>query len=94
MISNLSRLSCKVVPVVKKAVGDDLDSAVQKGDGRYADRIIVGLHGLRSYLGHTYRRHDVLHQWPGVAAKFNLSVTELPDVTTVCTRKLDLEMRI
>jgi hypothetical protein len=83
------------VSLVKKAIGDDLDPAMQKGDGRYADWVIIGLYDLREYLGHPYRRLlDVLHKIPGIVAKLDLSVIELPDFTTVCTRKQDLEMRI
>ena len=37
---------------------------------------------------------DVLSEMSGIVEKFDLSVAELLDFTTVCTRKLDLEMRI
>ena len=33
---------------------------------------------------------DVLGKMPGIVAKFDLTVGELPDFTTVCTRKRDL----
>ena len=93
--SNLSRFTSKVVSLAKKAVGGESEPPVKKGEGGYADWVIVGLHGLREYLGHPYRRLlDVLHEMPGIVAKFGLSVDELPDFTTVCTRKQDLEMRI
>jgi len=93
--SKLSRFTSKVVSLAKKAVGDGHKPPVQKGEGGFADWVIVGLHGLREYLGHPYRRlMDVLHEMPGIAAKFGLSVDELPDFTTVCTRKQELEMRI
>lgn len=93
--TKLSRFTRKVVSLAKKAVGDGHQPPVQKGEGGYADWVIVGLHGLREYLGHPYRRLlDVLHEMPGIVAKFGLSVEELPDFTTVCTRKQNLEMRI
>jgi len=93
--TKLSRFTRKVVSLAKKAVGDDSAPAVQKGEGGYADWVIVGLHGLREYLGHPYRRlMDVLCEMPGIVAEFDLSVAELPDFTTVCTRKQDLKMRI
>ena len=95
MSSKLSRFTSRVVSLAKKAVGGDPEPSVQKGEGGYADWVIVGLHGLREYLGHPYRRLiDVLHEMPGIVAKFNLSIAELPDFTTVCTRKQDLEMGI
>jgi IS5 family transposase len=83
------------VSLAKKAVGDGEEPPVQKGEGGYADWVIVGLHGLREYLGHPYRRLiDVLHEMPGIVSKFGLTVVELPDFTTVWTRKQELEMRI
>ncbi|WP_135806916.1 IS5 family transposase [Halorussus marinus] len=95
MSTKLSRFTRKVVSLAKKAVGGDPDPAVEKGDGGYADWVIVGLHGLREYLGHPYRRLlDVLHEMPEIVAEFGLSVAELPDFTTVCTRKQALEMQI
>jgi IS5 family transposase len=57
--------------------------------------VIVALQCLREYLDHPYRRLlDVLSEMPGVVAKFGLTVDELPDFTTMCARKQDLEMRI
>ncbi|MFB6130448.1 MAG: IS5 family transposase, partial [Salinigranum sp.] len=53
------------------------------------------IHGLREYLNQPYRRLlDILQEMPRITAKLGLSVDELPDFTTVCTRKQDLEMRI
>lgn len=75
--------------LLKKAVGDDSASAVQKGEGGYADWVTVGLPGLREYLG-----NPVLNEVPGIVAEFGITGPELPDFTTVCTRKQDLEMRI
>ena len=92
--TKLYRFTSKVVPLTKKAVGDGHEPPVQKVEGGFADWVIVGLHGLREYLGHPYRRlMDVLREMPGIVAKFGLSVDELPDFSTVCTRKQDLEMR-
>lgn len=93
--TKLARFTRRVVSLAKKAVGGETEPPVQKGEGGYADWVIVGLHGLREYLGHPYRRLlDVLHEMPGIVAIFDLSVGELPDFTTICTRKQDLEMRI
>jgi len=93
--SKFSRFTSKIVSFVKKAVDGDPEPPVQKGDGGYADWVIVALHGIQEYLGHPYRRlMNVLHEMPRIVAKFDLTVSELPDFTTVCTRKQDLEMRI
>ena len=95
MQSKLSRFTSKVVSLAKKAVGDREEPPVQKGEGGYADWVLVGLHGLREYLGHPYRwLIDVLYEMPGIGSKFGLKVAEIPDFTTVCTRKQELEMRI
>jgi len=79
----------------KKAVTGDPEPPVQKGNGGYADWVIVAIHGLREYLNQPYRRLlDILQEMPRITAKLGLSGDELPDFTTVCTRKQDLEMRI
>jgi IS5 family transposase len=83
------------VSLAKKAVGDKPAPAVQKGDGGYADWVIVALHGLREYLGHSYRQLlDVLHEMPRIVAKLDLVESEMPDFTTVCARMQDLEMAL
>jgi IS5 family transposase len=92
-MSQTSRFTSRVVSLAKKAVAGEPAPAVQKGDGGYADWVIVALHGLREYLGHSYRQLlDVLHEMPRIVAKLDLEVAELPDFTTVCTRMQDLEM--
>jgi IS5 family transposase len=64
---------------------------VKKGDGGYADWVIVVIHGLREYLDLPYRRLlDVLHEMGGIVEKMNLEPSELPDFTTVCARKLKM----
>ncbi|AWB28524.1 IS5 family transposase [Halococcoides cellulosivorans] len=93
--TKLARFTSRVVSLAQKAVVGEPDPAYQAGDGGYADWVIVAIHGLREYLDHPYRRLlDVLHEMPGIVAKLDLAVTELPDFTTVCTRKQDLKMRI
>ncbi|MEA5408339.1 IS5 family transposase [Haloarculaceae archaeon H-GB2-1] len=95
MPSQLARFTSRCVDLSKKAVTGEPAPAVEKGDGGYADWVIVAIHGLREYLDQPYRRLlDILHEMPGIVAKLGLSVDELPDFTTVCTRKQDLEMRI
>jgi IS5 family transposase len=55
--------------------------------------VIVALHGLREYLGHSYRQLlDVLHEMPRIVSKLDLAVAEFPDFTTVCTRTKNIEM--
>lgn len=92
-MSQTSRFTSRVVSLAKKAVDGEPDSAVQKGEGGYADWIIVALQGLKEHLGHSYRQLlDVLHEMPRVVSILDLEVAELPDFTTVCTRMKDLEM--
>ena len=70
--SELSCFTSKVVSLAKKAVGGNDEPSVQKGEGGYTDWVIVGMHGLREYLGHPYRRlMGVLREMPGIVAKFN-----------------------
>jgi IS5 family transposase len=79
----------------QKAVGSPQNSPVKRGDGGFADWVIVGLHCLREYLDHTYRQlMDVLQEMPGVLDTFGLSTTNLPDFTTVCARKQTLKMKV
>ncbi|WP_436936522.1 IS5 family transposase [Halovenus marina] len=95
MPSQLARFTDRIVDLSQKAVVGNPAPAVKKGDAGYADWVIVALHCLREYLDHPYRRLlDVLHEMPGIVGKLGLTVDELPDFTTVCTRKQDLEMRI
>lgn len=79
----------------QKSVWNGPEPAVQKGESGYADWVIVALHGLREYLDYTYRQlMDVLREMPRIVEKLELTEADLPDFTTVCTRKQELEMRI
>jgi IS5 family transposase len=79
----------------QKAVGSSQDTPVKRGDGGYADWVIVGLQCLRKYLNHTYRQLiDVLQEMPAILDTFGLTPATLPDFTTVCARKQALEMRV
>jgi hypothetical protein len=49
-------LSCNVG---KRAFSGDASPAVKKGDGGYADWVIVVTHGLREYFDFPYRRSVV-----------------------------------
>jgi len=76
--SELSRFTSKVVSLAKKAVGGNDEPLVQKGEGGYADWVIVGLHGLREYLDYPYRRlMGVFREMPETVAEFNLMVAEM-----------------
>lgn len=95
MPTKLARFTKRCVALSPKAVGSDPGPPVKLGDGGYADWVIVALHGLREYLDHPYRRLlDVLHEMPGIVAKLGLSTAELPDFTTVCAGKQNLEMAV
>ena len=57
--------------------------------------MIVAVHCLPKYPDQLYwRLLDVLHEVAQIPAKRGVSVEEILDFTTVCTRKQDLEMRI
>ena len=93
--SKLARFTDRCVALSQKAVGTPSDKPLKKGEGGYADWVIVAIHSLRKYLDLPYRRLlDVLSEMPQITEKLGLSVGELPDFTTVCTRKQDLEMPI
>jgi len=93
--TKLNRFTERVVSLAQKAVVGEPDPAFEEGETGYADWMIVAIHSLREYLDHTYRwLLDVLHEMHGIVAKFDLTVADLPDFTTVCMRKQDLEMRI
>lgn len=95
MPSRLSRFTDRLVTLTKRTVSGDTSSAVKKGDGSYADWVIVVIHGLREYLDLPYRRLlDVLHEMHGVVEKMNLEPSELPDFTTVCARKQQLKITV
>lgn len=95
MPSKLSRFTSKVVSLAKRPSVARQTGRYRRVTVGYADWVIVGLHRLRDYLAHPYRRLlDVLHRMPGIAEKSGFSVAEIPDSTTVCTRKQDLEMQI
>ena len=95
MPTQLARFTDNCVDLSQKAVVGEPQPPLQKGHGGYADWVIVAIHCLREYLNQPYRRLlDILHEMPRITAKLGLAVDELPDFTTVCTRKQDLEMRI
>jgi IS5 family transposase len=95
MSSRLSHFTDRLVTLAKRAVSDEPSPAVKKGDGGYADWVIVAIHGLREYLDLPYRRLlDVLHEMHGIIKKMDLKPSELPDFTTVCARKQQLKMSV
>lgn len=88
MHTTLARFTSTCVRLSKKAVSDGHRPAVKKGDGGYADWLIVAMHGLKEHLGHTYRQLlDVLHEMPHIVRKLGLSIPTLPHYTTVCHAK-------
>ncbi|QRY22490.1 IS5 family transposase [Halobacterium sp. GSL-19] len=95
MPSRLSRFTDRLVTLAKRAVSGDPSPPVKKGDGGYADWVIVVIHGLREYLDLPYRRLlDVLHEMKGIVKKLDLEPSDLPDFTTVCVRKQQLPMAV
>ena len=93
MPSQLSLFTDRLVSLAKYAVKGDPAPAVKKGDGGYANWVIITLYALRDYLHPPYRRLlDVLHEMHGIVEKLVLHVTDLPDFTTVCVRKQALKI--
>jgi hypothetical protein len=73
--SKLARFTDRCIALSQKAVGTDPAPPVRKGEGGYADWVIIALHGLREYLDLAYRRLlDVLSEMPGIKG-FDETVT-------------------
>jgi hypothetical protein len=90
MPSRLSHFIERLVELAKQSVSGDSAPAVKKGDGGYADRVIIVIYGLREFLDLPYRRLlDVLNEMHDIVGKMGLHVGERPDFTTVCVRKQD-----
>ncbi|WP_252700984.1 IS5 family transposase [Natronosalvus vescus] len=93
--SKLARFTSRVVSLAQKAVVGTPKPAVQKGNGGYADWVIVSIHGLKTYLNLPYRRLlDVLYEMPRITRTLGLEPVELPDFTTVCARMQPLKMPV
>jgi hypothetical protein len=93
--TKLARFTRKVVPLTQKTVVGNPDPAVQKGNGGYADWVILSIHSLRKYLDHPYRiLLDVLHEMPNICTILGLEVSELPDFSTACARMQTLKMPV
>ncbi len=93
MQANLSRLTKKVVTLAQKAVVGNPRAALQRGDGGYADWVIVSTHALKTNLDLLFRRLlDVLYEMPRIDRILGLEPNELPDFTTVCARMQTLKM--
>jgi IS5 family transposase len=95
MPSRLSRFTDRLETPAKRSISGDPSPPVKKGDGGYADWVIVMIHGLREYLDLPYRRLlDILHEMPSIVEKMNLKTSELLDFTNVCVRRQELMMAI
>lgn len=85
----------RLVRLGKRTVSGDPSPAIKRGDGGYADWVIVVIHGLRKYLNLPYRRPlNVLHEMYSVVEKVGPETSELPDFTTVCVRKQQFKMAV
>jgi len=59
--SKRARFTKQGVTLAQKAVVGNASPAVQRGDGGYADWVILSIHGLKPYLDLPFRRlPDVL----------------------------------
>lgn len=93
MATTLARFTSKCVSIAKKAPAGPPRPALKKGDGGYADWVIIAIHGVREHLGHTYRQlMDVLQETSGIARRLGLTTDTLPHFSTVCNAKDRLYM--
>lgn len=88
MATTLARFTSMCVRLSKKAASDTHRPAVKKGDGGYADWLVIAVHGLKEHLGHPYRQlMDVLREMPRIVGRLELTGDELPHFTTICHAK-------
>lgn len=52
--TNLARFTIRIGSLAEEAVVGVPKPAIQKGDGTYADWVIVAIHGLREYLDYPW----------------------------------------
>ena len=95
MQTKLARFAKQVVTLAQKAVVGNPRPALQRGDGGYADWVIVSIHGLKTYLDLSYRRLlDVLYEMPRIDRILGIEPFEMPDFSTLCARMQELKMPI
>jgi hypothetical protein len=93
--TSISRFTSRGVSIAKKATGDRSEPAVERGEGGFADWVIVTSHALREFKSSSYRALlDELSQMDDVVRKLDLAPGGLPDFTTVCARYQDLKMAV
>ena len=91
--TKVARFTRHVVTLAQKAVVGNPRPAVRKGDGGYADWVVISIHGLKTYLDLPYRRLlDVLYEMPRISRILGLEPNQLPDFSTVCARMQTLKM--
>ena len=70
-------------------------TAVQRGEGGFADWVIVTIHALREFKSSSYRALlDELSQMGSGVEKMDREPGELPDFNTVCARYQELNMAV
>jgi len=83
------------VTLAKKATGDRSEPPVQRGEGGFADWVIVTIHALREFKSTSYRALlDELSQMGDVVGQLDLEPDELTGFTTVCARYQELKMAV
>jgi IS5 family transposase len=93
--ASISRFTSRIVSLAKTATGDCSKPAVQRGEGGFADWVIVTIHALREFRSSSYRALlDELSQMNDVVEILDLEASELPDFTTVCARYQELKMAV
>jgi IS5 family transposase len=94
-MTQISRFTEEVVPVVKRVTGDGDESAAPDGGGGFADYALVSLHCLRIYLDTSYRMTiDLLKEMPQITGEIGLDAADLPAPSTLCKALDRIEMSL
>jgi hypothetical protein len=93
--ASISCFTSRVVSLAKKATGYRSKPAVERGEGGFADWVIVTIQALREFRSSSYRALlDELSQINDVLEKLGLETSELPDFITVCALYQELKMAV
>ena len=94
-MTQISRFTEEVVPVIKRVTGDRDESAAPDGGGGFADYALVSLHCLRIYLDTSYRMTiDLLKEMPQITGEIGLDAADLPVPSTLCKALDRIEMSL
>ena len=94
-MTQISRFTEEVVPVIKRVTGVRDESAAPDGGGGFADYALVSLHYLWIYLDTSYRMTiDLLKEMPQITGEIGLDAADLPAPLTLCKALDRIEMSL